>query len=161
MSVVRSRAPEWQIDPQRIGILGFSAGGETAALTALFDDQRQYAPLDDMDDVPSRPDFAVLVYSAGIVDRQTRRMHDYIQVTEKTPPMFLVHAFDDGVPVENCLTLFLELKKQNVASELHVYHTGGHGYGLRATGEPVTQWPERCAAWLRASQWLEPRGRAQ
>lgn len=161
MSLVRSRAAEWQIDPQRIGILGFSAGGETAALTALFGEERQYARLDTVDDVPLRPDFAVLVYSAGIVDRQTRAMHDYIKVTEKTPPMFLVHAFDDGVPVENCLLLSLELKKQNVPSELHVYHTGGHGYGLRPTGEPVTEWAERCAAWLRASKWLEPGGRTQ
>jgi acetyl esterase/lipase len=155
MSLVRSRAEEWHIDPQRIGILGFSAGGETAALTALFGSERQYAAMDAVDDVSSRPDFAVLIYPGGLVERDNSRLRNHVRVRDDSPPMFLVHAFNDGVAVQHSLLLFLALKEQNVPSELHVYHTGGHGYGLRQTDAPVTGWPAQCEAWLRASQWLE------
>lgn len=154
MSLVRSRAEEWKIDPARIGILGFSAGGETAALTALLGGKRQYAAIDAVDDVPSRPDFAALIYSGGLAERDNSRLREHVRVTQESPPMFLVHAFDDNVAAQNSLLLFLALKEQNVPSELHVYHTGGHGYGLRRTDQPVTAWPERCEAWLRASGWL-------
>jgi acetyl esterase/lipase len=159
MSLVRSRAEEWKIDPHRIGILGFSAGGETAALTALFGGERQYVAINDVDDVPSRPDFAVLVYAGGLVERDNSRLREHVRVTKESPPMFLVHAFDDNVSPQHSLLLFLALKEQNVPSELHVYHTGGHGYGLRRTDQPVTAWPERCEAWLRASGWLDASSR--
>jgi acetyl esterase/lipase len=155
MSLVRSRADEWHIDPHRIGILGFSAGGETAALTALFGSERQYAAMDSIDDVSSRPEFAVLVYPGGLVERDNSRLRDHVRVTDDSPPMFLVHAFNDGVAAQHSLLLFLALKEHNVPSELHVYHTGGHGYGLRRTDTPVTGWPLQCEAWLRASRLLD------
>lgn len=151
MSLVRGRASEWGIDAKRIGILGFSAGGETAALTAVFTD-RQYSPVDAADKISWRPDFAVLVYTGGLVAREDKsKLRDYVQVTKDTPPTFLVHAFDDGVPLENSLLFYLALKKAGVASELHVYDRGGHGYGLRPTEQPVTAWPKRCEEWLKAS----------
>jgi acetyl esterase/lipase len=151
MSLARGRASEWGIDAKRIGILGFSAGGETAALTAVLA-ERQYSPVDDADKVPSRPDFAVLVYPGGLVDREDKtRLRDHVRVTKDTPSTFLVHAFDDGVPVENSLLFYLALKKAGVASELHAYDRGGHGYGLRPTEQPVTSWPKRCEEWLKAS----------
>lgn len=154
VSFVRSRAAEWGINPQRIGVLGFSAGGETAALTACFLDDRQYAPLDEIDRVSCSPNSAVLVYSAGVVEQDNVTMKDYIKVTEKTPPMFFAHAFDDRVRVEHAVQLYLALKKANVPSELHLYSTGGHGFGLRKTDQPCTQWPARCEEWLRTQGWL-------
>ena len=154
VSLVRSKAGEWGIDPQRVGILGFSAGGETGGLAALLHAQRQYSAVDDVDQVSSRPDFAVLVYPAGFDEKGQAKLRDYITVTKDTPPMFFVHAFDDRVPVYNSLLLAAELKKAGVSAELHVYATGGHGYGMRNTGHPVNSWPQRCGEWLRHQGWL-------
>jgi acetyl esterase/lipase len=155
MSLVRSKTGEWQLDPQRIGILGFSAGGETAGLTALFFNERQYPPLDAVDQVSSRPDFAVLIYSGGIVDQKTGVLRDYVKVPKDCPPMFFAHAWNDNVSVLNSLLLGAELKKAGVPAAMHLYPTGGHGYGLRRTEEPVTTWPDRATEWMRASGWLE------
>lgn len=151
VSMVRSRAAEWKIDPQRIGILGFSAGGSAAGLTALFGPARQYDAIDAIDQVSSRPDFALLIYAAYFVERGQDTMNPAlpVKVTKDAPPMFFVHAFDDGVPVQNALLLAAELKKVNVPAEVHVYDVGGHGYGLRAVPEfPVTTWPKRAEEWL-------------
>jgi acetyl esterase/lipase len=158
MSIVRGKAGEWGLDPQRIGILGFSAGGVTAAYTALFRDARQYAALDAVDAVSSRPDFAVLIYTGGFVERGQTVLNPALPfaITRDAPPMFFVHAFDDNVPVQNALLLAAELKKAGVPAELHIYDTGGHGYGLRPVAElPVTSWPAR------ASEWLARRGLLQ
>ena len=154
MSLVRSKADEWKIDPARIGILGFSAGGETAGLTAIFE-ERQYDKIDDVDAVSSHTDFAVLVYAGGLTKKDNSALLPYVKVTSQTPPMFLVHAIDDPVPVANSLLLTAALKDANVPAELHVYSTGGHGYGLRRTEQPVTAWPDRCTDWLRESGYLE------
>lgn len=149
VSLVRSKAAEWNLDPKRIGICGFSAGGETAGLTSLFLDKRQYAALDDADKVSCRPDFSILVYPAGFDTKGQAQLRDSIQVTKEAPPMFLVHAFDDPVTANNSLALAVELKKAGVAAELHLYDTGGHGYGLRpVTDKPITSWPKRCEEWM-------------
>lgn len=148
MSLVRSQAADWNLDPQRIGILGFSAGGETAALTSLLA-TRQYEPADDIDRQPWRPNFAILIYPGGLVEKGDAALRDYVTVTSDAPPMFLVHAFDDGVSPLNSLLLAGALKRAGVSAELHVYATGGHGYGLRPTNEAVTRWPERAGEWLR------------
>jgi acetyl esterase/lipase len=154
MSLVRSKAPVWGLDAQRIGVLGFSAGGQVAALVSLFD-QRQYEPVDEVDKVSSRPDFAVLIYPGGLDERGQVKLRDEVQVTKNSPPMFFVHAFDDGVSVFNTLLLATELKKVGVTAEVHVYATGGHGYGLRhVDGQPVTDWPKPCAAWLKTMKVL-------
>jgi acetyl esterase/lipase len=149
MSLVRSHAKEWSIDPERIGMCGFSAGGEVAALTSIFLNQRTYDPIDKIDQVSSRPDFTMLIYPGGLVPRGKSLLREDIKVTKQVPPMFFVHAFDDGVSVHNSLSLAAALKEADVPAELHVYATGGHGYGLRPTGEPVTKWPEHAAAWMR------------
>lgn len=155
MSLLRSKAGEWGIDPRRIGILGFSAGGETAALTALLN-ERQYEAVDGADKVSSRPDFAVLVYPGGLVERgkEEQGLLAHVKVTKGTPPMFLVHAYDDRVSPLNSALLFVELKKADIPAELHIYSHGGHGYGLRQTGEPVTTWHHRCAEWMRRQGFL-------
>ncbi len=156
MSLVRSRAAEWKLDPQRIGMLGFSAGGQVAGLVSIFNEQRQYEPVDDVDKVACRPDFAVLVYPGGFEEKGQPKLRDEVKVTRESPPMFFVHAYDDGVTVLNTLLFAAELKKVGVTAEVHVYATGGHGYGLRhVEGQPVTDWPQPCAAWLRTMHFIK------
>ena len=160
MSLVRSKAREWGLDPRRIGMLGFSAGGTTAGYASLFLDQRHYAALDAVDSTPCRPDFALLIYTAGFVERgqTTLSLPPGLTVTKEAPPMFFVHAFDDGVPVQNALLLAAELKKAGGSAEVHVYDTGGHGYGLRhVAAQPVTTWPRRAEEWLARRGLLEAR----
>jgi acetyl esterase/lipase len=154
LSLVRSRAKEFAIDPERMGIMGFSAGGETALLVAVFED-RTYDHRDAAEEMPQRPAFAGLIYAAGVVDRETRVKHDYVKITTNTPPMFIVHTYDDFVPVENPLVIFQELKRAGVSAELHIYSEGGHGYGLRETHQPVTTWQHRMADWMRVKGWLK------
>lgn len=154
MSLVRSRAEEWDIDPNRIGICGFSAGGETAALTSIFLDQRQYEPIDEVDEISSRPDFAMLIYPANLIEEEAPQLRDYLQINGEVPPMFFAHAFDDRVSVNNSLVLATHLKNANVPAELHIYESGGHGYGLRRTDAPITSWPDRAHAWMKRSGFL-------
>jgi acetyl esterase/lipase len=156
VSFVRSQAAEWKLDASRIGVLGFSAGGETAGLTALFLNERTYASVDAVDQAACRPDFAMLLYPGGFVEKENlTKLRDYVKVSKETPPIFMVHAYNDNVPVQNCLALALELKRANVSTELHMYATGGHGYGMRQTGEPVNHWPQRAEDWLRKHGWLK------
>lgn len=157
VSLVRGRASAWGIDPRRIGILGFSAGGETAARAALFVDDRQYEPVDAIDEISSRPDFAVLVYPAYLVDKKTNQLRDDVRVTKDAPPMFLAHAFNDPVTVKSSLLLALALKEAGVPAELHIYAAGGHGFGMRDIGHPCATWPARCAEWLEDQGWLAPK----
>jgi acetyl esterase/lipase len=158
LSLVRSRAGEWGIDPARIGILGFSAGGHLAASVACNFDRRAYEPADETDRVSCRPDFAVLLYPAYLVGREKNELAPDIRVRKECPPTFLVHAGDDGlVRVENPVVLYLALKHAGVPSELHVYTTGGHGFGLRPSGKPSATWPQRCAEWLAAQGFLAKR----
>jgi acetyl esterase/lipase len=155
MSLARSEAAGWGLDPKRIGILGFSAGGETAALTALFS-ERQYEAIDAIDRVSSRPDFAALVYPAYLTapGKEQQGLLPHVRVTKDSPPMFLAHAYDDRISPLNSVLLFVELKKAAVPAELHVYSRGGHGYGIRATDDPVTSWHHRCGEWMRREGYL-------
>ena len=155
MSLVRSRAHEWNIDPQRIGICGFSAGGETAGLTSLLE-ARQYDAVDSNDDQPFRPDFALLIYPGGFADENNSSLRDDITVPKNAPPMFFVHAFDDRVTVQHSLLLASALKAAGGSAELHLYATGGHGYGLRPTEEAVTRWPVRAGEWMKERGFLTP-----
>jgi len=155
MSLVRSNAADWKLDPHRIGLLGFSAGGQVAGLVATLA-ERQYDPIDDVDKQPFRPDFAVLVYPGGLDERNPPRLRDEVKVTKDAPPFFFVHAADDNVSVLNTLLLATELKKVGVGAEVHVFATGGHGYGLRhVDGLPVTDWPKPCAAWFKTIGMLK------
>lgn len=154
VSLVRSRAAQWKLDPNRIGVLGFSAGGQTAALAALFGEQRQYEPTDDADKASPRPNFAVLVYTGGLTTKDRQSLLPEAKVTGDAPPVFLAHAQDDPVPAANSLLLALALKEAGVPAELHLYAKGGHGFGLRPTADPCTHWPERCAEWLEAQGLL-------
>ena len=155
VSLVRSKAEEWGINPKRIGILGFSAGGETAGLAAIMHDKRQYPATEKGDEVSARPDFAALIYPGGLLEKGNEKLRDHAHPTKTTPPMFLVHAFDDGVDARNSILLAAELKSLGVSTELHVYATGGHGYGMRTTGHPINSWPKRCEEWLVKQGYLK------
>ena len=155
--IVRSHATEWHIDPQRIGVLGFSAGAHLAAALSTHFDQRLYDPSDAADQLSCRPDFAVIIYPGYLaLAEQNFAPNPEIHVTEKTPPSFIVQAEDDGVHVENSTVYFLALKNAKVPAEMHLYAQGGHGYGLRRTALPVTAWPQLVETWLHTIQVLPP-----
>jgi CubicO group peptidase (beta-lactamase class C family)/acetyl esterase/lipase len=148
MSVVRSHAAEWKIDPKRIGILGFSAGGHLSAAASTNYDQRQYDVIDDTDKLSCRPDFAVLVYPAYLMDKENKLAPE-IRVTSDSPPTFFVHAGDDRILPENSVTMYLALRQEKVPAEMHLFVDGGHGFGLRPTASPSSTWPASCEEWMK------------
>ena len=154
VSLVRQRAGAWGIDPQRIGLLGFSAGGHAAALASNSD--RAYAAADATDQVDHHPNFNVFIYPGYLAPKDSpNALASEIKVTSKTPPAFLAMTQDDGVGVEGALHYALALKAAKVSCELHIYPEGGHGYGLRKSDKFVTTWPDRLADWLKAGGWLK------
>ena len=160
VSLIRSQAAEWGIDPQRIGMIGFSAGAHLTAATATNFDQPTYAPLDTMDQASCRPDFAILAYPGYLVVKESEVLAPYIRFPADTPPFFLVHAGDDSMArVTHSVVMYLALKRAGVSAELHVYAAGEHGFGVRPSGRPVSTWPERCVDWLRAQGVLKPNAR--
>ena len=158
LGLVREHAAAWHLDPARIGVLGFSAGGHLAAALSTHYEKRLYDPGDDADKLSCRPDFAVIVYPGylALADQNMAPNPD-IHPNAKTPPTFLVQAEDDPVHVENALVYFSALKNAGVPAELHVYAEGGHGYGLRRTALPVTTWPQSVETWLKTIKMLPAR----
>lgn len=149
VGLVRSRAAEFGIDPQRIGVLGFSAGGHLAAALSTSAGQRTYPAVDDADKVSCRPDFSVLIYPAYLtLKEQGDKINPETAVSSNTPPTFIAMTQDDPVRVETALFYSVALKQSGVPFELHIYPKGGHGYGLRRTENPVTAWPDRAADWM-------------
>jgi len=149
VGLVREHAAEWGIDPHRLGVLGFSAGGHLAAALSTHYDKRLYDPIDAADKLSCRPDFAVVIYPGylALADKNFAPNPDIVP-TADTPPTFLVQAEDDPVHVENALVYFQALKNTKVPAELHIYAKGGHGYGLRRTALPITAWPQAAEEWL-------------
>jgi acetyl esterase/lipase len=155
LGIVRQHAVEWKIDPNRIGVLGFSAGAHLSAALSTHFEQRLYDAVDDADKLSCRPDFALIVYPGYLaLSEQGMAPNPEIHPTEKTPPTFIVQAEDDPVHVENATVYFLQLKSAKVPAELHIYAQGGHGYGLRHTELPVTTWPQSVETWLRTIKVL-------
>ena len=155
IGMVRFHAAEWHIDPHRVGVLGFSAGAHLSAALSTHFDHRLYEPADAADQLPCRPDFAVIVYPGYLaLAEQNFAANPEILVTADTPPSFIVQAEDDPVHVENATNYFLQLKNAKVPAELHIYAEGGHGYGLRPTELPVTRWPALVETWLRTIHML-------
>ena len=151
LGLVRAHAAEWGINTNRIGILGFSAGGHLAALASNQYETRTYPPVDAADALNCRPDFTILIYPAYLtVKDQDDRLAPEFHLTSNTPPTFIAMAEDDPVRVETALFYAAALKKAHVPLELHIYPTGGHGYGLRPTKDLVTTWPQRAADWMRS-----------
>jgi len=172
--LVRSRAAEWGVDPARVGIMGFSAGGHLASTISTHFDAGTPTATDPIDRMSSRPDFAILVYpvisfddaithqgskhnllgdhpdSALVANLSNERM-----VTSTTPPTFLIHGFDDNVvPVENSLRYYSALQKAGVKSELHVFQNAEHGSGMGGNDPVLSVWPTLLANWLRINGWV-------
>jgi acetyl esterase/lipase len=158
VGLIRANAKDWGFDPDRIGILGFSAGGHLSATLAAHVNERTYPKVDAADNVNCAPNFVLLIYPAYLsLKDEGDKINPSVTVTPKNPKTFMVIAQNDPVRPENALAYYLELTKNKVPAELHIYPTGGHGYGLRESKEPVTTWPARALDWMRANHWLEKR----
>ena len=148
ISVVRTRAKELGIETSKIGILGFSAGGEVAARASLQYNNRKYEKFDVTDEASCKPDFSLLIYPAYLIN-DSKSLLEELKPTEDAPKTFLVHAWDDPVTPLSSLCLATELKKVKVPCELHLFSAGGHGYGMRhVDGMPVTDWTNQATQWL-------------
>jgi acetyl esterase/lipase len=174
---VRARASEWGVDPGRIGVLGFSAGGHLASTAGTHFGVGDPAASDPVERVGSRPDFMILVYPVitmrnDFTHQGSRRnllgerpeagmvwlMSNETQVTPETPPTFLVHTTDDSaVPVENSLQFYRALRNAGVPVEMHIYESGPHGFGLGGDRPVLSTWPDRARAWMEAHGWVGSR----
>jgi acetyl esterase/lipase len=151
MGLVREHASEWGVDPKKIGVLGFSAGGHLAALASNDWESRSYSPIDAADSTSCRPDFTILIYPAYLTLKdKDDRVAPELNLSSNTPPTFIAMAEDDPIRVETALFYAAALKKVDVPFELHIYPSGGHGYGLRPTKDLVTTWPQRAVDWMRS-----------
>ncbi len=151
VGLVRLHAAEWQIAPHKIGVIGFSAGGHMVTAMSTHFDKRLYPALDAADKESCRPDFAIALYPGHlwIQDDKKFELNPNVPVTRNTPPTFLLQAENDPVdPVNNSLVYYMALKKAAVPVEMHLYAEGGHGFGLRRTKFPITQWPQLVEKWL-------------
>ena len=153
LSLVRSHAVEWHIDPHKIGVLGFSAGGHLVAATSVHFGNRLYTPVDAADKENCRPDFAIAIYPGHLSKAaNTINLNPDIaaHITHDTPPTFLLQNEDDEEDrVEDAISYFFGLKKASVPTEMHVYAQGGHAFGLRPTKYPVSAWPLLVETWLK------------
>jgi len=169
LRTVRARASEWKIDPNRVGILGFSAGGHLASTAATQFDAGKPEASDPIDRQSCRPDFAILLYPVisftakythvgsrnnllgkDASPEMIKSMSNETRVTPKTPPTFLVHTGEDtGVPPENSVAFYLALREAKVPAELHIYEKGKHGLGLGQNSPGFSDWPTRCVEWLK------------
>ena len=157
VSLVRSRAAQWDIDPRQIGIVGFSAGGHLAIATATSFERRTYEPVDDVDTISCRPDFAIAVYSGYLKAKDKDQIAPGLNIPTGTPPIFLAHGGDDIIsPPEHSVLMYLALKKAAVPAELHVYATAAHDFGVRPIDHPCSEWTRACAAWMRHQGFLKP-----
>jgi acetyl esterase/lipase len=149
LALVRSQADRWGIQKDRLGLLGFSAGGQVAARLLAAEDRKSYERIDDVDAISHRPDFAILIYPWNMYDAKTDALVEGIQVPKTCPPTYLVHTDDDRSSSLGAVLFYAGLKKQGIPAELHVYGNGGHGYGLRPVkGSEISTWPTHAAHWL-------------
>ena len=156
VSLVRSKASEWGIDPQRIGMVGFSAGGHLAIATATNFEKRTYEPIDNIDKISCRPDFAILVYPGYLKAKDKDELAPGLHIPTGTPPIFLAHGGDDIIsPPDHSVLMYLALRRAGVPAELHVYATAAHDFGVRTSDHPCSTWTEACANWLRHQGFLK------
>jgi acetyl esterase/lipase len=146
--IVRQHASEWQLDPHRVGVLGFSAGGHLVAVLGAHAADTVYPAIDAADKLSARPDFTLLIYPGYLESEANHTIRPDVQPVALTPPSFLIQAEDDTVKVENALVYYEALKQAKVPAEMHLFANGGHGYGLRPTKLPITHWPDLAATWL-------------
>lgn len=155
VGLVRFHAAEWHIDPHKIGVLGFSAGGHMVAAMSVHFEGRLYPTVDAADKVSCRPDFAVALYPGHLsLAKNSLALNPDIRthITRQTPPTFILQNEDDPVDdIENSLSYFTALKQAGVPVEMHIYAQGGHAFGLRRTTFPATAWPELVETWLKTT----------
>jgi acetyl esterase/lipase len=151
VGLVRFHAAEYHIDPHKIGVLGFSAGGHLSAAISTHFDKRLYPPVDAADKESCRPDFAVALYPGHLwIDDKKFELNPDVPVTRRTPPTFLLQAENDPVDnINHSLVYYMALKNAGVPVEMHLYAQGGHAFGLRPTRFPITRWPRLVETWLR------------
>jgi len=167
MRVIRGNASEWKIDPKKVGVIGFSAGGHLASTISTHYAEKVY---DAKDNISAKPDFSLLIYPVISLDstithrgtrnnllglkpdaKQVQRFSNELQINAETPPAFLVHSSDDNaVPVMNSIGYYIGLQKNKIPAELHIFQKGGHGYGLSPNGGTESSWPGLCMRWLKA-----------
>jgi acetyl esterase/lipase len=144
IALVREHAKEWSLDPNRVGLLGFSAGGNLLAHLAC-----------DRPAASALPNFGIMIYGGGFLDpKAPTQLKDGFTVPADAPPLFIACAHDDGQNPAAATLLYLEYKKHKVPAELHLFTKGGHGFGMRDNKQPINQWPQRCAEWMGAMGWL-------
>jgi acetyl esterase/lipase len=161
VSLVRSRAKEWGIDPARIGIVGFSAGGHLAIAAATSFEKRLYERIDAVDDVSCRPDFAVGCYSGYLKAKDKDELAPGLRIPANTPPILLAHANDDSEKVggsipEHSAFMYIALKRAGVPVELHIFANGNHDFGVRQNAKLASSWTQLCLNWLRSFGLLKP-----
>ena len=148
LGLIRAKASAYRVDPKRIGIMGFSAGAHLSARVSTDFAKRFYTPVDEVDAVSCRPDFALIIYPAYLY-RDGFTLAPELPVTTQTPPTFLLQAQDDKPYVDSSLAYFIALKAAGVPAEMHLFPDGGHGYGLRKRQKSTDAWPDLAATWLR------------
>jgi acetyl esterase/lipase len=161
MCLIRANASAWNIDPHRVGIIGFSAGGRLVADITTNFDTASYPAVDDADKLSSRPDFAMAIYPGGVVQKDDKNQNLPLLVpdvhpTKQTPPTFIVIATDDRNGSENAVYYYIALKNAGVNAELHIYSEGGHGFGMRPSKAPHATWTDRAFDWLNYHGYLSP-----
>jgi len=155
--LTRSRAADSGIDPKRVGILGFSAGGNLAVMASTHWRETTYDKVDEADRLSCRPDFMIPIYAAYLGDKDDpTRLSPLVKIDEQTPPTFTAVTLDDKWRGVHAALLLVELKKAGVEAECHVFARGGHGYGLRPSSNPVSGWPKLCESWMRSTGLLRP-----
>lgn len=148
--VIRSRADEFGLQPDRIGVMGFSAGGQAAARLLCDRGRAAYEPVDPVDEVSHRPSFGLLIYPWNLYDSKSGSLVPEMTPDKTVPPTFLLHTDDDRASSLSSVMFYAELKKLGVPAELHVYGNGGHGYGMRdIDGSSISTWPDHAAPWLK------------
>ncbi len=156
VSLVRGRAREWGINPQHIGIMGFSAGGHLAIATATRFEKRTYEPQDEVDKISCRPDFAILAYPGYLKPKDKDELSPALHVPSGTPPVFLVHGDEDIIsPPQHSVVMYLALKRAGVSAELHVYAGSAHDFGVRTNDHSCSAWTKACEEWLRQEGFLK------
>jgi len=155
--LVRFHAREWNLDPHKIGVLGFSAGGHLVAAVSTNFEKRLYNPVDAADTQSCRPDFAIALYPGHLWISRFKKLNPYVPVTKRTPPTSIVQAKDDPVdPVKNSIVYYRALRAAGVPVEMHLYDHGGHAFGLRPSSQAITRWPQLAERWLTALHIISP-----
>jgi acetyl esterase/lipase len=156
VSLVRGKAKQWGIDPKKIGMIGFSAGGHLAVAAATSFEKRTYEPNDDIDQISCRPDFAIAAYSGYLKAKDKDELAPGLRIPADTPPVFLVHGGADIVSdPAHSVVMYQALKRAGVPAELHIYATAAHDFGVRPSDHPCSTWTRSCADWLRYQGFLK------